>query len=129
MTLDAHTHAWGPPSCDHPWVNGPIVDLVDGFDVPTVFTADRLLATLDREGIEETVVVGYPIVEWTDNSYTERVVAEHDRLPWIVMLDPFADDAAAQLRRSMAVDGVLGFRLGAACPYDRMWETFDPDAT
>ena len=129
MALDAHTHAWGPPSREHPWVNGPIVDLVDGFDVATVYTADRLLGTLDREGVDEAVVVGYPVVEWTDNWYTERVVAEHERLHGVVLIDPFADDAAERLRRSMAVDGVLGFRLGAACPADRMWETFDPGAT
>jgi predicted TIM-barrel fold metal-dependent hydrolase len=126
MLLDSHTHAWGPASRDHPWVNGPLLDLVDGFDVHTVYTADRLLQDMDRSGVDEAVVVGYPICEWTDNWYTERVVTEHDRLHGIVMLDPFADGAADELRRAMAVDGVLGFRLGAACPYDAMWETFDP---
>lgn len=45
------------------------------------------------------------------------------------MLDPFADGTADELRRSMAVDGVLGYRLGAICPYDQMWETFDPEVT
>ncbi|MFA1610854.1 amidohydrolase family protein [Halobellus rubicundus] len=127
--LDSHTHAWGPASEAHPWVNGPILDLVDGFDVHTVYTADRLLDDMDRAGVDEAVVVGYPICDWTDNWYTLRAAAEHDRLYGIVMLDPFADDAAAQLRRCMETDGILGVRLGAACPYDRMWETFDPDVT
>ena len=129
MVFDPHTHAWGPPSEAHPWVNGPIVDMVDGFDVHTVYTADRLLADMDRTGVDEAVVVGYPICDWTDNWYTRRVAAEHDRLYGIVMLDPFADDAAAHLRECMAVDGVLGFRLGVACPSDRMWETFDPEVS
>jgi len=124
--FDTHTHAWGAATPDHPWVNGPILDLVDTFDVHTVYTADRLLADMDRNGIDDAVVVGYPICDWTDNWYTRRVAAEHDRLHGIVMLDPFADDAATQLRECMQTDGVLGFRLGAACPYDRMWETFDP---
>jgi predicted TIM-barrel fold metal-dependent hydrolase len=129
MVLDTHTHAWGHPSREHPWVNGPILDLVDGFDVHTVYTADRLLADMDRNGVDEAVVVGYPICEWTDNYYTRRVAAEYDRLYGIVMLDPFADDAAERLRKCMSTEGVVGFRLGAACPYDRMWETFDPDVT
>jgi predicted TIM-barrel fold metal-dependent hydrolase len=127
--LDTHTHAWGAASEDHPWVNGPLLDLVDGFDVHTVYTADRLIDDMDRAGVDEAVVVGYPICDWTDNWYTLDAAAEYDRLSGIVMLDPFADDAADHLRRCMAVDGVLGFRLGAACPYDAMWERFDPDVT
>ena len=129
MVLDPHTHAWGPPSEAHPWVNGPIVDLVDGFDVHTVYTAERLLADMNRNGIDEAVVVGYPICDWTDNWYTRKAASESDRLYGVVMLDPFAEDAATHLRECMAVDGILGFRLGAACPSDRMWETFDPDVT
>lgn len=127
--LDPHTHAWGPASDEHPWVNGPLLDLVDGFDVHTVYTADRLLADMDRHGVDEAVVVGYPICDWTDNWYTLEAAAMYDRLYGIVMLDPFADDAADQLRRCMATDGILGVRLCAACPYDEMWETFDPSVT
>lgn len=127
MVLDAHTHAWGAADEDHPWVNGPILDLVDDFDVHTVYTDDRLLRDMDRNGIDEAVVVGYPICEWTDNWYTRKAVEGSDRLYGIVMIDQFADGAADRLRENMAVDGILGFRLGAACPYDQMWETFDPD--
>lgn len=129
MVLDPHTHAWGPPSRDLPWVNGELAEIVDGFGVETVYTAERLLDDMDRAGIDEAVVVGYPICEWTDNRYTEEVAAEFDRLHGIDMLDPFAEDAAETLRESMAVDGILGFRLGAACPYDRMWRGFDPSVT
>jgi predicted TIM-barrel fold metal-dependent hydrolase len=129
MVIDSHTHAWGCPSEDHPWVNGPILDLVDSFSVDAVYTAEKLLADMDRTGVDEAVVVGYPICDWTDNWYTERAAREHDRLHGVVMLDPFADDAAARLREAMAVDGVVGFRLGAACPYDQMWETFAPETT
>jgi len=128
MVLDTHTHAWGPPSDAHPWVNGALAEAVGSFDTHTVYTADRLLADMDRAGVDEAVVVGYPLPEWTDNYYTRRVAAERDRLYGIVMVDPFAADAAGHLRECMAVDGVLGVRLGAACPYDRMWETFDPSA-
>jgi len=55
--------------------------------------------------------------------------SECDCLHAIVMLNPFADDAVARLRERLAVDKIVGFRLGAACPYDRMWETFDPSVT
>ncbi|WP_049914039.1 amidohydrolase family protein [Haloterrigena salina] len=126
MVFDTHTHAWAQPNRDHPWVNGPLVETVDEFDVDTVYTAEKLLKDMDAVGIDEAVVVGYPICEWTDNWYTVQCVEEHDDLTGIVMLDPFADGAADRLREAMAVDGVLGVRLGAICPYDRMWETFDP---
>jgi len=129
MTLDAHAHAWGSPSEDHPWVNGTLVDDIAGFDSHTVYTAERLLRDMDRTGIDEAVVVGYPLPEWTDNYYVREVVTERPRLYGVVMVDPFAEGAADHLRECMAVDGVLGVRLGAACPYDRMWKTFDPSAT
>ncbi|WP_394354381.1 amidohydrolase family protein [Haloterrigena gelatinilytica] len=124
--LDTHTHAWTRPTRDAPWVNGPLVETVDEFGVDAVYTAEKLLADMDDVGIDEAIVVGYPICEWTDNRYTVRCAAEHDALSGIVMLDPFADGAADRLREAMAVDGVLGVRLGAICPSDRMWETFDP---
>lgn len=127
MVLDTHTHAWTRPTRDHPWVNGPLVDVVDEFSVDTVYTAEKLRADMDEVGVDEAVVVGYPICEWTDNAYTIECVEDHDTLSGIVMLDQFADGADDRLRSQMAVDGVLGFRLGAICPYDRMWETFDPD--
>ena len=130
MVLDTHTHAWGPPTSDHPWTNGPLVEgSVDSFTVDAVYRGEKLLADMDAIGVDEAVVVGYPICDWTDNWYTEQVVTEFDELYGIVMLDPFADNGAAELRRSMAVDGILGFRLGAICPADRMWETFDPDVS
>ena len=128
MVVDAHTHAWGAPSSEHPWVNGPLVEgNVEAFSVDVVYTAEKLLADMDAVGVDEAVVVGYPICPWTDNWYTTAAVSEHDRLSGIVMLDPFGDAAADALRECMAVDGILGFRLGALCPYDRMWETFDPE--
>lgn len=129
MVLDTHTHAWTRPNRDHPWVNGPLVETVDEFDVDTVYTAEKLLADMDAVGVDEAVVVGYPICEWTDNWYTLECVEDHDDLSGIVMLDPFADGAADRLRSQLAVDGIVGFRLGAICPSDRMWETFDPDVT
>lgn len=126
MVLDSHTHAWGLPSEEHPWVNPGILELVDDFTVDTAYTADKLLADMDTVGVDEAVVVGYPICDWRDNWYTVRAASEYDRLSGIVMVDPFAPDAGDQLRQLAAVDGVVGVRLGVICPYNRMWEMFDP---
>jgi predicted TIM-barrel fold metal-dependent hydrolase len=129
MVHDPHTHAWGPPSREHPWTNGPIVGDVDRYDVATIYTADELLADMDGAGIDTATVVGYPICDWTDNWYTIECVQEHDRLDGVVMIDVFDEDAPEQIREAMAVDGIWGLRLGAICPYDRMWQTFDTSVT
>jgi L-fuconolactonase len=125
MVIDSHTHAWGLPSRAHPWVNGDLVESVETFDVETVYTAEKLLKDMDSTDIDRAAVVGYPICEWTDNWYTVATAADHDRLSGIVMVDQFSMGAGDHLRNLMANDAVLGFRLGALCPYDRMWETFD----
>jgi L-fuconolactonase len=126
MVIDSHTHAWGLPSRAHPWVNGDIIELVETFAVDAAYTTEKLLADMDRTGIDEAVVVGYPICEWTDNWYTVTAATDYDRLSGIVMIDQFSTHASNHLRDLMVTDGILGFRLGAICPYDRMWETFDP---
>ena len=128
MVIDSHAHAWGYPSRAHPWVTGDIVELVETFAVDAAYTAEKLLADMDDVGVDEAVVVGYPIYEWTDNSYTVKATTEHDRLSGIVMIDQFATDAADHLRNLMVNEGIIGFRLGAICPHDRMWQTFDPSA-
>jgi predicted TIM-barrel fold metal-dependent hydrolase len=130
MVLDSHTHAWGAPTPEHPWTNGPLVETyVDAFDVELVYSGEKLLDDMDRAGIDEAVVVGYPIGDWTDNWYTVEAAAEFDRLYGIVMIDQFAEGADDVLREAMATEDVLGFRLGAMCPYDQMWETFDTSTT
>jgi predicted TIM-barrel fold metal-dependent hydrolase len=130
VVLDTHTHAWGPPTPEHPWTNGPLVEsYASEFSTDIVYTADRLLADMDAAGIDEAVVVGYPITDWTDNWYTVKAAAEHERLYAVGMLDQFADGAADRLRELMRTDRVLGVRLGAVCPYDEMWERFDYDQT
>jgi L-fuconolactonase len=130
MVLDTHTHAWGPPTQDHPWINRSLVeDLASHFSTNIVYTANRLLADMDEAGINEAVVVGYPITDWTDNWYTAKVAKENERLYAVSMIDQFADNAAVKLRDMMAHDRMLGFRLGAACPYSEMWERFDYEQT
>lgn len=130
MVYDTHTHAWGPPEPNHPWTNGPLVeDFVNHFSTDIVYNADELLADMDEASVDNAVVVGYPITDWTDNWYTIKAAKENDRLTAIAMIDQFADDADKALREVMTHDGMLGFRLGAICPYDEMWERFDYDQT
>lgn len=130
MVYDTHTHAWGAPTPEHPWTNGPLLEeFASQFSTDVVYRAEHLLSDMDEAGIDDAVVVGYPITDWTDNWYTIKAAEKHDRLTAVVMLDQFADGAADRLRDCMAHDGTIGFRLGAVCPYDRMWETFDYDET
>jgi hypothetical protein len=78
-----------------PWVNSDIGTSVETFDVGSVYTVEKLLDDMDEAGVDEVVVVGYPICEWTDNWYTVKAVTTHGRLSGIVMVDQFADGAAA----------------------------------
>ena len=130
MVYDTHTHAWGPPSPEHPWTNGPLIEeFASHFSTDIVYTADKLISDMDGAEVDDAVVVSYPITEWTDNWYTIKAAEENDRLRAIVMIDQFAENAAETLRKAMSRDGVLGFRLGALCPYDEMWKRFDYEQT
>jgi predicted TIM-barrel fold metal-dependent hydrolase len=130
MVYDTHTHAWGPPTPNHPWTNGPLVEnFASNFSTNIVYTADKLLADMDKAGVDDAVVVGYPITDWTDNWYAIKEAEENDRLGAISMIDQFAEDADEVLRDIMSHDAMLGFRLGAICPYDEMWERFDYEET
>lgn len=128
MVIDTHTHAWGPPSPEHPWTNESIVESVDRFDVDAIYTAEKLLGDMDRLRIDEAVVVGYPIVEWTDNWYTLRAASEHERLYGVVMLDHFGDDAVERAAECLGADGIVGLRITPGMVYDRMWRAGPTDA-
>jgi len=130
MVYDTHTHAWGPPTSDHPWTNGALIeDFTSQFSTDIIYTANKLLSDMDEAGVSQAVVVGYPITDWTNNWYTLKAAEENDRLQAIAMIDQFTDNADKRLRDLMAHDGMLGFRLGAVCPYDEMWERFDYNQT
>lgn len=128
MVVDSHTHAWGPDTDDHPWETDSMVETARDLPVETVYAADELLADMNEVGVDEAVVVGLPVTHWLDNWYVETVTREYDRLYGIALLDPFADDAADELRRLMAIDGLIGFRLATVFPQDRMYEV-DPADT
>lgn len=126
--LDTHAHAWGPPSHDHPWVNAVLAANLDEYTVDTIYDAPKLLDDMDEVGIDRAVVVAFPLCKWTDNWYTVKAATEYDRLLGVVLVDPFADDAAATLYDLMDNEDVIGFRLGGAWPADGMWRTHDYEA-
>lgn len=128
MILDSHTHAWGYPTPDYPWVNGVAIPDLDRYTVDIAYTSDKLLADMDRAGIDEAVLVGYPINQWSDNSYTVRAISDSDRLYGIVLIDQFGPSPAETLRSYMAEPGVVGFRVAAMCERTQMWRGFDHDA-
>jgi predicted TIM-barrel fold metal-dependent hydrolase len=128
MTIDSHTHAWGPDTGQHPWETEPIVKAVRALPVETVYTAEELLSDMDEVGVDEAFVVGFPVTAWRDNWYVERIAEEYDRLYGIALVDPFADDAAGELRRLVAVDDLVGIRLATVFPRDAMYEV-DPGET
>jgi L-fuconolactonase len=126
---DTHTHVWSPPSDEHPWVNPRVMDDVASYATGPLYDASDLLVDMDEVGVDRAVVVTFALADWTDNHATLRAVRNHDALLGVVKLDEFGADAPETLREHMAVDGVVGFRLGAVCPHDRMWREFDPSAT
>jgi predicted TIM-barrel fold metal-dependent hydrolase len=126
---DTHTHVWAPPSNEHPWVNTRVARDVAEYGAGMLYDAADLREDMDAVGVDRAVVVNFALTDWTDNAATIRAVEAHDDLLGVVTLDEFAADAPDRLREYMAVDGVLGLRLGAVCPHDRMWETYDPSVT
>ncbi len=121
MILDTHTHVWGPPSTDRPWIYPESVAFIDNMPLDTVYDVESLRRDMDNCGITEAVIVGFPLTDWTDNSYLISAVQRNENLSGIALVDIFADDAAEQVRELMAVDGILGIRLGVAMPYEQMW--------
>lgn len=121
MILDSHVHAWGPPSQNRPWLYEESVEHISSLAVGPVYTADQLVTHLSKNGVDQAVLVTYPIYEWTDNSYTVEAVKNHPSLYGIVLVDPLKNDASDNLRKLMSVNGVLGFRLAVESPYDQMW--------
>jgi predicted TIM-barrel fold metal-dependent hydrolase len=128
--VDTHTHAWGPETDGRPWVNDALVDRVHELPVGPVYTAEDLLSDMDEAGVDEAVLVGFPICRWEDNGYTIQAVEAHDRLSGIGLVDPFAEDAADQLEALLSTDGVFGVRLGPLFPREDRWnEDPTPEST
>lgn len=126
--LDTHTHVWEEPRPSRPWVNDFLIDRIDSFDVDVVYDAESLLADMDDNDIDAAVVVSYPITDPYDNSTVVETTRAHERLRGIGIVDPFADDAADQLRALMSNERIIGVRIGAIYPREDRWRVFDDSA-
>ena len=108
MIVDTHVHVWeiDPPRY-------PVGPTAPGWkslpDEPG--TADELLAEMDAEGVDRTVLVQTSWSTW-DNGYIADSVARFpDRFIGHGLIDPQDPDNAAQVRYWMAERGLAGFRF------------------
>jgi len=107
VLFDAHAHAWGSPDV-HDWHSpGP------AGATRIVYTADDLLADMDRLGIDRALLVATPI-EPQGSPYTLDVVGAHEEFHGIILLDPTGDDVQDRVDRTVGQDGIHGVRLGDA---------------
>ena len=61
-----------------------------------VWTVDRMLQTMDQEGIDRSLLIPFPVVEdyrWTHDLIGEAVAAHPDRLAGAACLNPFIPEA------------------------------------
>jgi hypothetical protein len=101
MIADAHIHIFSHPC---PNLTPPEID--DGR-----FPADRLLALMDREGVDKAVVVQNPTIGTVNEEVAAAVEAHPDRFAGAVQVDPTAPDAAEALRRFASRDGMRALKL------------------
>lgn len=99
--VDSHTHIFSP---DMQWVGNAWIR------PDYAFTADDLLAELDRQGIQFAVIAALSIAE-RYNDYLISQLRLHKRLRGTVIVSPDADGDA--LKR-MKDDGIVGIRLQLA---------------
>lgn len=101
MIVDAHIHIFS-----HPCPNLTPPEIADGR-----FPADRLLALLDREGVDEAVIVQNPTIGTVNEEVAAAVEAHPERFVGAVQVDPTAPDAAEVLRRFAARPGLRAIKL------------------
>lgn len=119
MTLvDSHVHAWGLDREEYPWQETLLPPGWEG-----AYTYESLVADMDHANVDEAVVVTTPLYgRGPDaNDYTLAAIdAYPDRLWGVGLVELFPDDpanAAANVRRVVSEDRMLGIRMHAALEY------------
>jgi len=135
MLVDTHTHAWGGDTDELPWREPMLPPGWAGS-----YTHDRLVAEMDRLGVDEAVVVTNPLYGRGPraNEYTMRAIEAHpDRLYGVGHTDYFgggragtvggrgadrgrsSDEAAVRerVRQVVGHERMLGVRFYAALEY------------
>lgn len=115
MIVDAHVHAWIPPSEAYPWQ--PLGNLAP--EVP--WTIEEQVAAMTRVGIDRAILVQ---MSWYgyDNRYLLDCARRYPGLFGIVgMVDPASPTVAETMDHLLAA-GVRGFRLMPRLRPDIPWD-------
>ena len=128
--VDTHVHVWELPPIAPVGQTSP-----KPIRLPTEpGTAEELLANMDANGVDKTVLVQASFSTW-DNGYVADAAAQHlDRFVSMGIIDPLVQDNASQVRYWMVDRGMAGFRFHPMY-YDEpvlvseanaaMWDTID----
>ena len=104
--IDAHVHVWTPDIKHYPLAAGFAKDDMQ----PASFTPRQLLAHSEPEGVSRIVLIQMSYYG-TDNSYMLDAIAHRPRtFSGVAIVDESKPDVAATMR-SLAEQGVRGFRI------------------
>jgi uncharacterized protein len=115
MIIDIHSHIFPPAVQDqrHTFFdNEPAFKLLYDSPKSKMVSADQMVAMMDEQGVDKTVVFGFP---WRTadtfkrhNDYIIEAVQRHpDRLLGFCCMDPLHDQAAAEVARCLSA-GLAG---------------------
>ena len=107
MIVDTHVHIW---EISDKYPIGPTAPTWNSYpDEPG--TAEELLADMDAEGVDWTVLVQTSWSTWDNGYIADSVVRYPDRFVGHGLVDPQDPDNAEQVRYWIRERGLVGFRL------------------
>ena len=107
MIVDTHVHIW---EISDKYPVGPTAPTWNSYpDEPG--TAEELLADMDAEGVDWTVLVQTSWSTWDNGYIADSVVRYPDRFVGHGLIDPQDPDNAEQVRYWIRERGLVGFRL------------------
>lgn len=118
--IDAHVHVWSDDRARYPWVAGAAVGHMD---VPR-FEGRDVLAMIAPHGFERAVLVQSSWYGEDHRCLTDEIALLPTAFCGIGVLDPSLRDIAGKMR-SLARQGVRGFRVVQLNPVDQKWAEAD----
>lgn len=120
--VDIHPHIISSDTKRYPL--GPIGGEQSGWSKSRPVSVEKLLADMDRAGVDKAAIVHASTVYGFDNSYVADAVAAHpDRFTGVFSVDVLAPDAPQKIRhwvgRSLA--GLRLFTTGSTMPGQQPW--------
>ena len=107
MIVDTHVHIW---EISDTYPIGPTAPTWNSYPDETG-TAEELLADMDAEGVDWTVLVQTSWSTWDNGYIADSVVRYPDRFVGHGLIDPQDLDNAEQVRYWIRERGLVGFRL------------------